>query len=184
MEGSQGRSQVDRGPGRQSGKEKARGWVMALALLGLGASALAPAAESGGDGAERYRDAMAELDPRRCPERHMNPRTESSPTTGLDLNGAMNGMDAGDGGQDRIEVVPVSVAGIIFPSRAEHYARACKPRGHLCDLIAAHARMGVARGGLKRVLATGPALSEEATPGWQDTSVASSAELHAPQRPE
>ena len=50
-------------------------------------------------------------------------------------------MDAGDEGREGAGVVPVPGMNVLFPLRAEHYARLCKPRGRLCDLIAAHLRM-------------------------------------------
>lgn len=181
MEGAQGRSRGGSGPGRRSGKARARGWAMALALVGLGASALVPAAEPGGDGAWRHRPAMTEIDGRRYPERRMNPRPESSARPRLDSSRAMK---AGGGGQVRIEAVPVSVAGVLVRLRTEHYARACKPRGHLCDLIAAHVRGRIAPVGLKRVPAMGSTPARETTPDWQDVSVASSADPHAPRRPD
>lgn len=181
MEGTQGRSRGGSGPGRHRGQARARGWLVALALVGLGASALAPAADPGGDGARRHRPAMTEIDGRRHPERHMNPRAESSVRSPLDSNRTMN---AGDEGQVRIEAVSVSATGVLVRLRAEHYARACKPPGHLCDLIAAHVRGRIAPVRLKRVPAMGPALAGEATPDWQDVSVANSADLHAPRRPD
>ena len=96
----------------------------------------------------------------------------------------MNRMDASNGGKGRIEEVPLSVMGVFIPLRAEHYAKACRFRGHLCNLIAAHVGGGVARVGLKRFPATGPGQPEETTSPWQDAAVANSASagLHARQR--
>ena len=131
---------------------------MALALLALGASALAPAtADPGGHGEWRHRSAMLELDRLRCPECRRSSPVGPSARMRFDSDPATNATDAGGEDHVRIESIPVSVTSLLFPLRAEHYARPCRLRGHLCDLIAAHVRARTARIGPQRIDAPTPA---------------------------
>lgn len=119
---------------------------MALALAGLGASALAPAtADPGGHGEWRRQSAMLDLDRDRCRECRANPGAEPGARMPLDRDRAANAVDAGEDGCVHIEAAPVSVMSALVPLRGEHYARLCGLRGHLCDLVAAHVRAQTAR---------------------------------------
>lgn len=177
MKGTQGCSRVDSGPDRRIAKGWARGWMAALALAGAGAVSSAPAAEAGHDQAGQHRHAAVELARHRCPERDVISGPESGAQTRLGSDRAPHGMDPAQGGQTRTEVVPASMAGILFPSRAAHYTRACKLAAHLCDLIAAHVRGGISRVGLKRVPAPADARPRAAAPRWRDTAIARAADL-------
>lgn len=139
MESTQGGSRVDAGPGRPFRKVTVRGWIMALALTGLGAGALAPAtAGPGGDGEWRHRSATLELDRLRCPECRRSSAAGPSARMPLDSDRAMNAPDAGGEDRLRIEANAVSATSALLSLQAEHYARLCRFRGRLCDLVAAH----------------------------------------------
>ena len=172
MESTQGCSRVDAGPGRHIGKVTARGWVMALALLGLGASALAPAtADPGGNGEWHHRSATLELDRLRCPECRRSSPVGATARMRLDSDPAMNAPDAGGEDHQRIEVIPVAATSVLFPLRAEHYARLCRLRGRLCDLVAAHVRARTDRIGPNRGRAPTPAHPGKPAPRRQDATV-------------
>ena len=103
---------------------------MALALAGLGTSALAPATADPGRHGEWSRQSAT-----------------------LDRDRAASAVDAGEDGRVRIEAAPAWVMSALVPLRGAHYSRLCRLRGHLCDLFAAHVRAKTARIGSKEVRA-------------------------------
>ena len=78
----------------------------------------------------------------------------------LDPDRGRLGAVTGDAEHLRVEVVPVSAMNVLFPLRAEHYARVCKPHRHLCNLIAQHVGTRIDRAALERTRATELALRE------------------------
>ena len=172
MESTQGCSRVDASPGRHIGKVTVRGWVMALALTGLGAGALAPAtAEPGGYGEWRYRSAALELDRLRCPECRRSSAAGPGARMPLDSNRAMNAPDAGGEGHLRIEANTASATSALLSLQAEHYARLCRFRGRLCDLVAAHVLARTALIGPIPVHAPTPSHPRTPVPRRQDAGV-------------
>ena len=142
MQSTRANEQTNAGPARRAGKRAARGWIAALALLGLGAGALATAApDAGSPGGSRHALVIAELDRHHCAQCRTNHPSATGARMRPDPHRSVNGVDAGDEGREGADVVPVPGMNVLFPLRAEHYARLCKPRGRLCDLIAAHLRM-------------------------------------------
>lgn len=119
---------------------------MALALAGLGASALAPAtADPGGHGEWHHQSATLDLDRNRCRECRRNSGAEPSAPMRLDRDRVANAVDAGEDRRVRIEAAPAWVMSALVPLRGAHYTRLCRLRGHLCDLFAAHVRARTAR---------------------------------------
>ena len=159
MERTQGSPRVDTGPDRRVGTRTARGWVMALALLGLGALATA-AEDTDGHGGWRHGSAMPKLVQRQCPECLANSPAGSNARMRFDSAGGMDVAGTVDAEHRRLEIVRISATNAMFALRAEHYARVCKPHRHLCDLIAEHAGMQIVRVRTKRPRATDLALGE------------------------
>ena len=126
---------------------------MGLALLGLGAGAPAAAEDAGDLAGWNHGSAVPELDQRQCPECLANSPAGSNARMRLDPDPGVPGAETLDGGPLRIEGVPISVVTALFPLRAQHDARLCKPHRHLCDLIAEHMRTSVDRAALKRTRA-------------------------------
>ena len=131
---------------------------MGLALLGLGAGA--PAQDAGDLAGWNHRSAVPELDQRQCPECFPNSPAGSNARMRLDPDRGRLGAVTGDAEHLRVEVVPVSAMNVLFPLRAEHYARVCKPHRHLCNLIAQHVGTRIDRAALERTRATELALRE------------------------
>ncbi|MCY4469571.1 MAG: hypothetical protein OXC08_12705 [Thiotrichales bacterium] len=172
MESTQGCSRVDAGPDRHVGKVTTRVWVMVLALTGLGAGALAPAtAGPGGYGEWRYRSAALELDRLRCPECRRSSAAGPSARMPLDSDRAMNAPDAGGEDRLRIEADAVSATSALLSLQAGHYARLCRFRGRLCDLVAAHVLARTALIGPIPVHAPTPPHPRTPVPRRQDAGV-------------
>lgn len=158
---------------------------MALALFGLGAGALAMAAEdSGGQGAWRHGSGILELDQRRNSEFDTTlpagPNARMQPDSGP----AMNRMGTDDKEGVAVDVIPISAMNTLLHLRVGDYGQACKSRRHLCDLIAAHVRTRIGRSAPTRPRAAPPPLPGKATPRLQDATLKSYVVLHAQRRPE
>ena len=125
MERKQGVPRVNAGRDRHAGNRRTRGWVMGLALLGLGAGA--PAQDAGDLAGWNHGSAVPELDQRQCPECFANSPAGSNARMRLDPDRGRLGADTGDAEHLRVEVVPVSAMNVLFPLRAERYADVCKP---------------------------------------------------------
>ena len=170
MEGTQGSTAVDSGSKQHAARRSRRRWVMVLALLGLGAGALAPVAGlAGGDGEWRHDFGMPEPDQRRSPRLHVQTPAESEarrhPGSGLAAGGAGVSEERHGG----MEAVPVPAMHLLHSLRAARYARECGSHRRLCALIAAHhARTGIGPVAWKRTDAPQAVISEAKASGTQD----------------
>lgn len=164
----------DTGTGRGGAKRRARGWITALALIGLGAAGgaftvVAIDADAhggwrhsmGGFGHHGYHRA---IDPGQVIERLQHKSAW-----------ALGSVDATDEQIERIDKILASTVNDVFPLRAEHEA-------HRRDLIAELARPQVDRAALERVRTEELALVEEATARLLDATVSISEVLDPAQR--
>ena len=161
----------DAGPGRHPGRRRARGWIMGLALLGLGAAggALATfAVDAGAHGGwghgfgHHWRGHATDA-------AHVTERLQHASAW------ALGKVDATEEQQERIDAILAGAVNDIFPMRAEHQA-------HRRDLIAELARPQIDREGLERVRAAELILAEKATARLLDATVAIAEVLDPEQR--
>ena len=174
MESTRGSTAVDSGSSQHAARRSRRRWIMVLALLGIGAGALAPAAGlAGGDGEWRHGIGMPEPDQRQVSQRHVRPPIgpEARMHPGPDPAGGGAGMP--EEGNAGMEAIPVPAMHLLHSLRAAHYAGRCESPGHLCALIAAHVRMGIGPAAWKRTGATPSVGSQTKPPGMQDAVAAS-----------
>ena len=71
---------------------------------------------------------------------------------------------------------------LLHSLRAQHYARRCETHGHLCALIAAHARAQVGPAAWKRTGAGQSVAPEAEVPGTQDAIAANYATTRSHRR--
>ena len=161
----------DGGPGRRDGKRRARGWVMTLALLGLGAAGGALttiAVDAGAHGGwghgfgHHWRGHATDA-------AHVTGRLQHASEWVLDS------VDATEAQRERIDTILAGAVNDIFPMRAEHQA-------HRRDLMAELARPQIDRAGLEQVRTAELALAEKATARLLDATVAIAEVLDAEQR--
>ena len=148
------------GSGPRHAWRRTRGWLMALALIGLGATGGALTTMAVGAGAHggwghgfRMHGHHGQMDPDRVVERVQR---FSAWTLGS--------VDATDEQRDRIDAILAAAVNDIFPLRAEHHA-------HTRDLIAELARPQLDRDRLERVRTAELALAEQATARMLDATV-------------
>ena len=142
------------------GRRRLKGWVAAVALLGLGAAGGALGTIATGAGAHdgwghgfRAHGYHRSLDADRVIERLQR---ASAWTLGA--------VDATQEQRERIDAILAETVNDVFPLRAEHHA-------HWRDLIAELARPRMDREGLERVRAAELALAEQATARILDAAV-------------
>ena len=169
---------MDEGAGsnRRGGARRMRGWIAALALIGLGAAggALTTIA-AGADAHGEWRHAMGgfrhhgfghgrTIDPARVTERLQHASAW-----------ALGSVDATDEQRERIDAILAGAVDDIFPLRAEH-------RAHRRDLIAELARPQLDRETLERIRTAELALAEKATARLLEAVVAAAQVLDPEQR--
>ena len=161
----------DDGPGRQDGKRRTRGWIMGLALLGLGATGgtlatiAVDASAHGGWGhgfGHHWRGHAADAT-------HVTERLQHA------SEWVLGKVDATEEQQERIDAILAGAVDDIFPLRAEHDA-------HRRDLMAELARPQIDRAALERVRTAELALAEQATARLLDATVAIAEVLDTEQR--
>ena len=161
----------DAGPGRHDGRRRTRGWIMGLALLGLGAvggSLATIAVDAGahggwGHGFGHHRHGH-EID-----AAHVTERLQHASAW------VLGKVDATDEQQERIETILAGAVDDIFPLRAEHHA-------HRSDLMVELARPEIDRAALERIRTAELALAEQATARLLDAAVAIAEVLDPEQR--
>ena len=177
MESTQGSTAVDSGSKWHAARRSRRRWVMALALLGFGAGALAPAVGvAGGDGEWRHGIGMPAPDRRQVSQRHVPPPAgpEARMHPGSELAGGGAGVP--EEGNTGMEAVPVPAMHLLHSLRAANYTRQCGSHRRLCALIAAHhARTGIGLVAWKRTEAAPSAASEADVPGMREAIAANHA---------
>ena len=162
------------GSGRRGGKRRARGWITALALIGLGAAGGAfTTVAIDADAHGGWRHAMGGF-------RHHGYDRATDPTHVIERlqhksAWALGSVDATDEQIERVDEILASTVNDVFPLRAEHDA-------HRRDLIAELARPQIDRAALEQVRAAELALAEQATTRLLDATVAISEVLEPEQR--
>ena len=159
------------GPGRQRGQRRVRGWIMALALLGLGAAggALTTIAVDAGAHGGWHHGFRHHWHGHATDAAHVTERLQHASTW------ALGKVDATEEQQERIDAILAGAVDDIFPMRAEHQA-------HRRDLMAELARPQIDRAGLERVRTAELALAEKATARLLDATVAIAGVLDPEQR--
>ena len=164
-------AQKDPGSDRHGGKRRVRGWVMALALLGLGGV--------GGALTTIAVDAVAHdgwhHGFRMHGHRHAANAAEAIGRVQHFSAWALDSVDATDEQRDRVDEILAGAVNDIFPMHAEHHE-------HRRDLIAELARPQIDRDGLERVRTAELALAEKATVRMLDATVAIAEVLDPEQR--
>lgn len=159
------------GSGRHGGKRRVRGWVVALALVTLGAAGGALTTivvDAGAHGRWHHGYGMHgrgfAADPERAVERvqHASARVLGS-------------VDATDDQRERVDAILASAVNDLFPLRDEHLA-------HHRDLIAELARPEVDFARLERVRAAEIALVDKASARLLDATAAITEVLDPEQR--
>ena len=180
MEGTRGSTAVDSGSKQRAARRLRRRWVMALALVGFGAGALAPVAGlAGGDGEWRHGYGGLEPGQRQVSQRHVRPLIgpEARMRPGPDPAGGGAGVPGeGNGG---MEAIPMPAMHLLYSLRAAHSTRECGSHPRLCALIAAHARTGIGPVAWKRTDASQAVISEAEASGMQDAIAANYAVIRA-----
>ena len=164
------------GSGRRGRARRARGWIAALALLGLGAAggALTTIAVDA-DAHGGWRHAMGGFrhhgfgHGRAIDPAHVTERLQHASAW------ALGKVDASDEQREHIDAILAGAVDDIFPLRAEH-------RAHRRDLIAELARPQLDRAALERIRTAELALAEKATARLLDAVVAASEVLDPEQR--
>ena len=170
-ENKQQHAQRDAGSDRNVGARRARGWIMALALLGLGATGGAlttVAVDAGAHGGWHHGFRMHG-------HRHAANAAEASERVQHFSAWALGSVDATDEQRDRVDEILAGAVNDIFPMRAEHHE-------HRRDLIVELARPQLDRDGLERVRTAELALAERATARMLDAAVAIADVLEPEQR--
>ena len=167
---TQRRNQTGIGAGRGSG-HRARGWIMAVLLVGLGAAGGALttiAVDAGAHG--RWHDGFGM-------HRHGHANGAAHATERLQrvTAWALGSVDATGEQRDRIDAILAGAVNDILPLRDEHHA-------HRRDLIAELARPQVDRSELERIRAAELTLAATATARLLDATVAIAQVLSPEQR--
>ncbi len=170
-ENKQLHAQRDADSGRRGGKRRARTWIMALTLLGLGAAGgalttVAVDANAHGGGHHGFR---------MHGHRHAANAAEAAERVQHVAAWALGSVDATDEQRERVDAILAGAVNDLFPMRAEH-------REHRRDLIAELARPRLDRDGLERVRAAELMLAEKATTRMLDAVVAIAEVLDPEQR--
>ena len=165
------RKDMEDGTSRHGGNRRARRWIVALALVALGATGgafttIAVDASAHGGWHHGYR--MHGRSHATSPERAIERIQRASAW-------ALGSVDATDEQRERVDAILASTVNDIFPLRDEHLA-------HHRDLIAELARPQVDPAGLERVRAAELALVEKATDRLLDATVAIAKVLEPEQR--
>ena len=172
MEHAHGSSRTDLGPNRQIGLRAAPGWILALALLGFGGGTPATAAQqTGAHGGSHHGYGMPEPVRVQVPDCPADASGEAGARMQVESGRMAVEAHASDMESECVASVPVSAMHALLPLQAGHYLRLCASHGHLCDLIAAHARI--------RTDARARSNQAPAAPVMQDTLAADDAALHA-----
>ena len=169
--GTQRHDDREDGTGRQGAKRRARRWVVAAALVALGAAGGAVttvAVSAGAHGGWHHGFRMHEHGYSAGPERAMRRVQRVSAW-------ALGSVDATDDQRERIDAILAATVNDLMPLRDEHLA-------HHGDLIAELARPQVDPAGLERVRAAEIALVDKATDRLLDATVAIADVLDAEQR--
>ena len=159
----------DAGSGRRDGKRRVRGWIAALALLGLGATGGALttiAVDAGAHGGWGHRHHW---------RGHATDATQVTERLQHASAWVLGRVDATEAQRERIDAILAGAVDDIFPMRAEHYA-------HRRDLIAEFSRPQVDRAELERIRVEELALAEKATVRLLDATVAIADVLDPEQR--
>ena len=170
-ENTQRHAETDTGSGRNDGKRRARGWIMAVMLLGLGAAggalttvALDAGAHGGWGGGHRmFRHGHA-TDPAQAIERVQHASAW-----------ALGSVDATDEQREQVDAILAGAVNDLFPLRAEH-------RAGRRDLIAELSRPEIDRSRLEQIRTEQLALADKATARLLDATVAVSEVLDPEQR--
>ena len=141
-ENKQLHAQRDADSGRRGRKRRARTWIMALTLLGLGAAGgalttVAVDANAHGGGHHGFR---------MHGHRHAANAAEAAERVQHVAAWALGSVDATDEQRERVDAILAGAVNDLFPMRAEH-------REHRRDLIAELARPRLDRDGLEQVRA-------------------------------
>lgn len=161
----------DDGTSRRDGKRRVRGWVMALALLGLGAAggALTTIAVDAGAHSGWRHGFGHHWRGHATDAAHVTERLQHASAW------ALGKVDATGEQRERIDAILAGAVNDIFPLRAEHDA-------HKRDLMAELARPQIDRAALERVRTAELALAEQATARLLDATVAIAEVLDPEQR--
>ena len=159
---------------RHGGRRRARGWLVALALIGLGAvggamTTVAVDAEAHGG----WRHAMGGFGHHRS-HRATDPARVTEKLQRMSA-WALGSVDATDEQRERVDAILAEAVNDVFPLRAEHEA-------HRRDLVAELARPQIDRDALDRVRIAELALAEKATARLLDATVAVAEVLELEQR--
>lgn len=161
----------DAGSGRHGERRRTRGWIVALALIGLGAIggalttvAVDADAHGGWRHGFRHHGHHRATDPAEVTERLHDMSAK-----------VLGAVDATDEQRERIDAILASAVDDVFPLRAEHEA-------HRRDLIAGLVRPHVDRAELERVRVAELALADKATARLLDATVAIAEVLDPEQR--
>lgn len=181
MKSARGGTAVDSGSKRHAARRSRRRWIMALALIGFGAGALAPVAGlAGGDGEWRHGVGMPEPDQRRSSRFHAQSPAESEARMHPGSCVATGGANGSGERYGDMETAPMPAMHLLYSLRAAHHARECGSHRRLCSLIAAHhARSGVGPVAWTRTDAPQAMTSEARATGMQDAVATSYAVIPA-----
>ena len=169
-QGTQTQAENGTGSCRQRGYRRARTWIMALALLGIGGvgGMLATVATgAGAHGGWRHGHGMHGHGPETAARAIERVQHVSARVLGT--------VDATDDQRERIDAIVAAAVTDIFPLHAEH-------RDHRSDWIAELTRPAIDRNGLERVRAAELALAQRASTRALDATVAIAQVLDADQR--
>ena len=162
---------MDNNEGRNDGKRRARGWVMAVMLLGLGAAGGAlttVAVDAGAHGGWSQGHRMFKhgrvTDPAQAIERLQRASAW-----------ALGSVDATDEQREQIDAILAATVNDLFPLRAEH-------RDGRRDLLAELSRPQSDRSRRERIRTAQLALADKATIGILDATVAIAEVLEPEQR--
>ena len=170
-ENMQRQAETDAGSGRNDGKRRARGWVMAVILLGLGAAggalttvAVDAGAHSGWSHGHRMFGHGRVTDPAQAIERVQHASAW-----------ALGSVDATDEQREQVDAILAAAVNDLFPLRAEH-------RAGRRDLIAELSRPQIDRSRLEQIRTAQLALADTATTRILDATVAIAEVLEPEQR--
>jgi Spy/CpxP family protein refolding chaperone len=158
------------GAGRTSGNRRARSWIMALALVGVGAvggSLVTMVTDAGAHGGWRHGRGMYGHGPETAAQAIERVQHVSARVLGA--------VDATDDQRERIDAIVAAAVTDLFALHTEH-------RDHRSDWIAELTRPAVDRNALERVRTAELALAELASTRALDATVAIAQVLDADQR--
>ena len=162
------------GPGRRGTGRRVRGWVAALALIGLGAVGGAlTTIVADADAHQGWRQWMGGS--RHHGHGRMTDAAQAIERLQHASAWALGRVDATDEQRERVDAIVASAVQDIFPLRAEHHA-------HRRDLLAELARPRLDRGALDRIRSAELALAEKATVRLLDATIEIAEVLDTEQR--